>query len=122
MRQRHSFGKESGAIKKLNFLSQNPYTPLRDIHGGDGLNLGGKQKASSSLEDQLSPKKAQDVNPEATQTVSQSDEGHTNMVLDPPPNTTHELHEVVSDPVIYNGTQIDQTEGAPGQNEQTGNS
>ena len=117
--QRPTFSKDSGAVPKLSFASQNTFTPLRDLRDDDSQNLRGKQKASSPLEDQASPKKARDLTPQAAATETQSDEGPINMQLDPPSNEAQELHRVASDPVIYNSDQNDQTSGATGQIEQS---
>lgn len=56
--------KDSGAIPKINCVSQNIYTPLgtlRDL-GDDTSSWGGKKKATSPLE-QTCPKKAREVTP-----------------------------------------------------------
>ena len=56
--------KDSGAIPKINFVSQNIYTPLRNLRdlGDDTFSWGGKKKATPPLE-QTSPKKAREATP-----------------------------------------------------------
>ena len=56
--------KDSGAIPKINFVSQNIYTLLRNLRdlGDDTFSWGGKKKATSPLE-QTSSKKAREATP-----------------------------------------------------------
>lgn len=109
--------RDSGAIPKLNFHSQNTYTPLTGLGGDETFNWRGKKKAVSPLEEQSSPKKARDVTPGSpsdgavvydsdsdSQPKIVSDNTQQNASATAIHNTSS-LPKVSSDPVINNGTE-----------------
>ena len=114
------FPKDSGAIAKLNFVSQNMYTPLRDL--GDDISTGrGKKKATSPLEEQTSPKKLRDLpSPKipdndgtSTDDIEKENNTTTSQVDEPIHNTsTHQ--ETTSDPFIVNGLSSGDNNSASG--------
>ena len=116
------FPKNSGAIPKLNFLSNNMYTPLREL-GNDSTVGPGKKKASSPLEDQTSPKKLRDAPPAnprnggASDDVTEKDSDPTPTQDDEPIHSSSTQQQETSDLSTANGSLSGDNNGATGSSE-----